>query len=520
MNLGKNWTTVLILLSVVVYVGFCAYLGNIGHKDYWMVRAFDADESVILKELVHMFDHRTFEPAFYWYGAFQQYIALLSLYCLEFFSKPEIKDAVFILRFENALAGGGVIALVFLMSKELSSPMAGVYSVAFLLFNSVFLIYGYNAKPELLQLFFITGSLFFGMKGISSDRWWFLAMGIMGGLAFITKFAGLFLLPMGVLAAFLSVHKRECCFRKKLREIVVKTSMVFIGFSIAVTFFSPYMLRDFDLVIERLAIQTQINKEGYLFFADDYLFQWFLIIFNSNFLGYSALLIYCTYLIDFIRAVLCRSTIPKDLDKEFFLFVWVFFYGLYTIFGVVVRAERYMLPILPVLVIFAGLKVNKIIESKKLGSMQKMIFAGVIFMLLLPNLFMINNLISISLVRENSPRIVAGEWVVKKLPADAKIASNLYTYVPPSFTKHLHSKYLSIQDVHQYQPEYIVSSREISQRFLDISRSKKFTLGEHEYMLRYTLYRGLREGSLRDYFLLKDFGEVQIYAKSKKIANL
>lgn len=514
MVLGRNQVlNVSILLLIALYIGFCGYLGDVANNDYWMVRAFDADESRVLEELISMFERRTFEPAYYLYGTLHEYIALISIYCLEVFRKPEIKDAVFILRFENAVAGGGIIWLVFLMAKEIGSFKAGIYSVAFLLLNSVFFAYGCNAKPELLQLLFITSALFFSIKGIDSNRWWFLAAGIMGGLAFITKFTGIFLFPMGVLATFLSIHKKESDPKGKLREIGIGTSMFFIGFMLAVAMFSPYMLRDFDVIIERLGVQTEINKRGFLFYDDGHWVQWFPIIFNASFLGYGLLLIYGSYTIDFIRGHLVSGLIRKDADKIFFLAVWVFFYGLYTIFGVVVRAERYILPVLPVLVLFAGIKVNEIVETKEFG-MGKVIFLGAVLLFLVPNLLAVNSFVSLRLAREDSPRIVAGRWMLENIPLDARVSSNLYTYVPPVFTKHLHSKYLNINEVNKYQPDYIVSSREITQRFLDKSRSKKYTAGEEEYLLSYSLYSGLNEGSLPGYRLLKDFGETQIYMKS------
>lgn len=124
MSLGKNLTVMAwILLLTTVYVGFCGYLGNIANKDYWMVRAFDADESMILRELILMYRNRTYEPTAdpvsYWYGTLHQSLSLSALYFLEVFIQPETRDAVFILRFVNALAGGGIVILIFLMAKEL-----------------------------------------------------------------------------------------------------------------------------------------------------------------------------------------------------------------------------------------------------------------------------------------------------------------------------------------------------------------------------------------------------------------
>lgn len=504
------WT----LLFFSVYIGSCGYLATIANSDYWMVRAFDADESGVLEDLIHLFRNRTFEPPNYIYGTLHEYIALLCLYVIEPFHKPDIGDAVYILRFENAIGGGGVIVFVILLSRELSSFRAGIYSVIFLLSNSAFLFHGYNAKPELLQLFLVTASLYSGVKGIrSGSRCWFLSMGMTAGLAFATKFVGAFLLPMGAVAALLSVNCKECSLLGKTKGVSARVLVALIGFILAIGIFSPYMIRDADIILERLSIQAQVNKSGFLFFAGDQRLQWFPVLFGPNFLGYGVLLTIFIGLVGAIKRSFHSRFKIKDASSELFLTAWVLFYGGYVFLNVNVVAERYMLPTLPVLTLFAGVTIDRISVSKEIGAALKGLIIGGVLILTLPNLSKARDVISEQLSREDSPRITAGIWMQENLPLGVRIASDLYTYVPPRFVRHYHSSYLSTQDILSYKPDCIVSSSEISSRFQDESLSERFAEGAAAYAAHHAFYKGLREGTLRGYRLIKDFGEVQIYAR-------
>jgi len=87
-----------------------------------------------------------------------------------------------------------------------------------------------------------------------------------------------------------------------------------------------------------------------------------------------------------------------------------------------------------------------------------------------------------------------------------------YSYVPPAFVEARLTFAGTIEDLEIFEPDLVVVSDEISQRYVNPTKASQFGAGEAKYIEHLQYYRSLRDGSL-GFTQMMNFGEVQVYAK-------
>ncbi len=475
--------------------------------DYWMVRAFDADESGVLADLMQMWRQGSFQPLNYIYGPLQHYLALILLYLISLFGiDTTVPVMMAVLRGINMAAGAGVLLIMCRITLVNGVGLIpGLVTIALLAFSPAFSSMAVNAKPELLQLFFITLSIYLLSKG---GTWNFLWAGAAAGAAFSAKFGGVLLLPLAFISIILECNSEPVgrCLTK-----IIRLSLVFaIGIAISLLLLFPTIIHDLNVIAARLQFQTVVNSKGFLFFASISPTAWFKLLVSNEVFGLWGV----PLLLIGIVTVFIATVNKKRKVSRIYIFsaVWAAGYIAYLASSVSVIASRYLLLSLPSLCILSGWGVAVI--SGYLTNRRLFMFRALVAASLLPGALATIDALSLLDTRDKSPRIQAGRKFIDMIPHDEVIASDLYTYVPPIFKNHVHRSYLDVQTVLTDRPKWIVSSREISDRFMDSSRENSFTDGSAAWRSYHEVYRGLRDGSilgLVSYKLEADFGEVRLY---------
>ncbi len=128
----------------------------------------------------------------------------------------------------------GILSLIysFLVIKKLTSPKIAFYSTVFIAFIPIFIDYSVLSYVDSMLVFFVVLSIYFLINGK------IVLSGIAAGLSVLTKYNGLFILP--VLAYIL--------YRKfgKNKRLFLKNSMIIVSLSLLIP--SPWLIRNWLLL--------------------------------------------------------------------------------------------------------------------------------------------------------------------------------------------------------------------------------------------------------------------------------
>jgi hypothetical protein len=285
------------------------------------------------------------------------------------------------------------------------------------------------------------------------------------------------------------------------------------GFFAAIAVTSPYMLRDAAYIVRRLAKASDVNREGFMFFAGSNFTEWLAILFNPSFLGGAGLIGLALVAVAFVR----RHDWPQLTTAERALFVihgaWATLFCLYLFVTVNVRLERYLLPMVPSFALITGFVCARTAGVLLRTTPAKILAAAAFLVILAPNVVMTAKMVDAHRHRTDTSRVKAGIWLQEHVPATAVIASDYLTYVPETFPRQLRQSFLTSRDVMLANPDFIVINKESVACFRDIGKAKTFTEGEGAYMLHYLLYHGLATGEFPGYARLREFDEVIVYGR-------
>jgi hypothetical protein len=513
-----------VLLVALVFAGLFAWLATLAIDNYWLVRAFDVDESGVLADLWQMLAKGSWKPLNYIYGSAHTYLTLILARLWGVVDKVDFSALCIAARLVNALALVG-IGLLFSLPRSLRlSPRWSLLLLTTLTFAGLNFSYALNSKPELLQAFFVVAALVAFRAHLSAQRLRRLVLaGALTGAAFATKYAGLLLLAFLTLCLCLSwlEQRRE---HLPLSALAKQLAALLGGALLGVALLGPYLLIDYRIVAQVLGIHSTIIGKGFLFLDGKQWYDWFNLLLSRD-------AFWWVLLIGLIPAAVlavvrlrrpaaggeCASRQPRLLPQLLFA-LWCLFYLTYLFVMVREKAPRYLIILLPFCyyLLFAGLsEFDRWLRRRGQGAMAAALYlvsAGVVLCVAVSGVSRSGESL---LARATAPRVQAGEWLAAQAESESIIASDLYTYVPPTFQRHLHKAYLTAYDVMRARPDYLVVSRTIMSRYLDASRAESYREGRDAFMRHYYLYARLDGDRFPGYRRLKDFDEVVIFGRSR-----
>ncbi len=308
--------------------------------------------------------------------------------------------------------------------------------------------------------------------------------------------------------------------RKKREFLVMATEYCMLGaaFLLAFAATSPYLLADLRVVKGLLAEARHVSY-GHAFAAEGSALEWLRIMGSGEALGFAVTALFgLTLLAGIVALVRTRRLV---WEPHVILWTWTLFYLSYLFIRVNYREPRYLLPIVPVVLILVSSQAVR--WRRRLPGAGRSIYGRVASVVLIISFGTVvaGGMSRARSFRENRVReavesreVAGGNWLAANYGPETRIAHDPYCYVPPTFEDVRRSWFWTISDRDRFGPELIVVHGQMSSRFSDPLKAMTFYHGASKYREIQSYYSALtnEEG----YSLVEDFGPVRIYARNLK----
>ena len=501
---------VLLTLSCL-YVMYCLPLLSEAADDIAMVGVFSLDESAAAQVVNKVFNGgMTTKPPFT-YGGLYYYCPLIVLHLLSLFGTVSEHVIIVVLRSMGMVFGLGCLGMVYCLGRLVFDRLTGLLAAALLLPLPVFLRWSVEAHPDLPQLFWILCSLYVCCRMTEAfrarDAW--LSAGF-AGLAFGTKYGGLFLLPViGLSIVFIAKRERGW-------PALVQAPFLWGWLGIPIAFGLAFAVTNPHAILDPMGLYAQVVQEnaimtfGHTIQSDQTGWAWFALIFDV--MGYLNGLV----LVGVVGVVLMRK-MDGVSTRQIILLLWGVILMLYLVVEVRVFYPRHLLPILPVLLLVASLAYKTIAEwcVHRVGGAQWLFLVPiVVFGSIQPAGTSWAMFGGKKGRAQESSELVAGSWVGEAFAEDTTILFDAYAYVPGKFKQSrviIPAHTFSI--VNHFEPDIIVLRDSQFNRFKDLSQADRSRVGRKTFYDIHYFYRFIKEGLIPDYELAKRFDGVAVYQR-------
>lgn len=319
-------------------------------------------------------------------------------------------------RFISLFFGMGTVLLVYLIGKRIYSKKVGLLSSLFLSFSFLHILYSKMIKPDIAMSFFIVLSFLFIYfiyeKGRLRD---YILASIFMGFSVATKYGGIVLIvPLFLAHLFNGLEKK-----RKLISIFFDKRIFLLGFFAALGFLIafPYALPKSSGLLAAIkgTLGWLTPLEG-----PRYMGAWsfYLTVSLNRGMG---LLLGLFSLAGIIYGMIYqrkRNILLLSFPLVFFLLVGGFSH----------QTDRYILYIIPFLVIFAAMFVDVIVSKMFFLRKKKSLiaFALMVIILIFPVMRVTRYLY---LLTQKGTLFQAKEWIEENIPEGSRIA--LESYCPP-----------------------------------------------------------------------------------------
>ncbi len=205
------------------------------------------------------------------------------------------------------------------------------------------------------------------------------------------------------------------------------------------------------------------------------------------------------------------------LDPEAILWLWVLGYTAFLSLRIGHYVPRYLLPVIPVLVVLAAKMIGEAVTWKPGYLRPSIASLGSAFVLALFLFASISAANSLWIYRraemtreENSVAVAAGTWLADEYPPETRILADRYSYVPVGFNDTHTTWGGTLELLESLRPGVVVVARKISDRYREQTQEVARWGSVAEIQARHEYYRSLRAGPT-EYELTRDFGEIQIF---------
>lgn len=427
--------------SVLFFILLMSFIIRVFGIDFGLPFFHHPDEEFIVVKALRLGLHKDLNPGFYIYGTLYLYFIffLYSVYFLigyllgifssvSAFGESFFKDpTVFFLigRVATVLIGTASVYMIYLIGKRLFNHRIGVISSFFLGFSFLHVRDSHYATVDVPMTFFLLLTIFFACRILKKEPNYksYILSGFAAGMAIATKLpAAMVILPL--LFAHWSQAEKKTLRAFLSRNLLVGAFAMVMGFLI----FSPYTIIDLsgsiksmkNIIFHRQIIfpGTEVYGLGYKY----YLFHALPIA-----LGFPLFLLSLFGLI-----------YGFGIHRKEELFLGIFPLGYYLFMGSSKYfPDRYIMPLLPFLILLAASLLKRITDLTKLGKDKRFLIL-LCFLLILPSAY--NAVKQDFRFSTTDTRIVAKNWIEENLLPKAKIFSE--TYGPPLNITHERAKEL------------------------------------------------------------------------------
>ena len=301
-------------------------------------------------------------------------------------------------------------------------------------------------------------------------------------------------------------------------DVIVSLILSVITFSVAAFLTSPL---SFENSIRGLAFHSALTSYGHAFAGSDNRLLWFNQLFSPQLFGR---LLFGLAVIDLAYTVysLVKSRLKKLTSPEFVLWLWVVLYLVFLLVQIKKRSGHYLLPIIPPLVILAARPVGLVVEcvQRRLPSPKAMLMSAFVVVAVVLGLVLSRSSVSVFRYRNSvanweadSVYVRAGRWLAERYPPSVRILSDAGSYIPPSFQDWRSTWEPTLWILDSVDPDVVVIVKRLSERFSDTDMADKYVSGSGSFMRIHEYYQAFEKDRVPGYELVRDFGDVRIYAR-------
>lgn len=529
---GKKNTQFEWVLLILLVVGYYSWLSvNTVYSasvDGRLLEVFDGDEFSHFDIVSKALTNHTLCVEWTVYGHFYFNIVLFPLFILQRFTPVSDQLLVLVLRYVSTLSSILTVIMTFGLAKRyFDSFVAWISSIFLMIVPYIFNYWSVTSHPDTLQMFTIVCGMFACCEYLLSKKnKWLIIAAFFAGMAFSTKYAGIFLMPIiwflcfGIFVEPIKKIKRDFLHLPSLLQAFWLVFITGVSFLIAFALASPCLVLDLKFFPGLIRV-VQVTSSGYLYQINHRRIEWFEVLSSTSLLGVLNSVLLAFALAWFIFKT--WKTKGEELQSpKGLLWVWVLFYFAVAFFSANVRENRYLLVIIPFIFILLADFLVSVLDYIGRKFSRKFVFhfmfgAIVVFgvLELWEGVLRQLELIETRQTRENNnPVIEAGKWLEVNYQPSSRILYDKYSYVPSKFTQVWGTYNMDATLVEDVKPRVIVINSSIRDIFRDSYMANSYVDGPERFMEIHDFYDALEAEQL-GYVLVADFGSVRIYQKER-----
>ncbi|MCZ6631885.1 MAG: glycosyltransferase family 39 protein [bacterium] len=493
--------------GILLYLGFTLPLIPVAAQDARMVGVFSLDEFKAVNMVHTLYVSSSWEPKSYSYGGLFYYLPLLLLKIWALVGTVNEHLIVILMRSLCTLAGIGCLWLSFRLGKLLAGETAGVITLFLLLVTPTFLRWSVEIHPDLPQLFWMLASLWSCIKLVQTFHLRHVVLAaLFAGLAFGTKYGGLFLTPI---LAFTVIHTPTD--RPTRVRALGWIALVFLATALVT---NPYAVLDFETFKADILFERDHLASGHMFQVERAGLSWLLDL--GHLVGLLNGLIGVGYGVWIGLQFWKHGKRPTPEHRV--MLAWVALYMLYLILNANLRAPRHLLPIAPIVMVFVGSAYREIaglIQTHR--NIQPVVILVLIF--LVGSVGRGTAALDLFDTKKNRaqarPEIAAGQWMSTAFPPETTILFDGYAYVPTQFQNALpiaHGQNYPV--VNHLEPDILVVRENTARQFQDLEQANQSRIGKDLFLDTHYFYQYLKAGHIPTYRQVKNFGGVTLYQRT------
>jgi hypothetical protein len=476
-----------------------------GIENVRLMQIFSTDEANAVERVLVNLKHDDLDPReFYNYGYFYYTVCFYMIRLLASFGfKADAMLVAIVLRLISWLSYilvGIVIYKTFTLHFK-GRKEFGLILVLLLLSLPGFGFWSRFVHPDMLQVLLILLAV---LVAFSAHKAMYVIMAsAIGGMAFGTKYSGIFVLPFLFLPYFFGSFITSPQNKKswlKVISVCILAVLIFLAVWIVT---NPYVLKNFDQFQWDFSYEKKHVATGHGRIEPKNPFLWFAVLWNlfgpaiSIVVGVGVLTLLVTLII----------TIKRDKIKKFLsdpgnrnlltIILYIITSFVYLMLEVRMRAPRYLFHVLPFILLIAIYSFQKISTLFKSPLIKDIIIIGLFVCTLIPTLQSISKA-SIPTWKYKDKYIKAGNFLAENEPGDLKVLAATYSYVPPKFKHVIFRFWIDEEKIINYNPDIVILNAKTSRRwswkrrgtsFRDLDLIKgKYTNAEHYYRFHKKLF--------------------------------
>ncbi|MDA0710973.1 MAG: glycosyltransferase family 39 protein [bacterium] len=514
----KRWmagTPDLVFMGILTlpYMAFVALLVQVGANDIRMTNVFSIDESDIVAHIWNLYlTHFGTPPSFKYGGAFYM-VPVATLHAWSLFFDVSEKTAIISVRMMCGLAGVGCLWMTYLLGKSLHNGVVGVLAAFLLGANSTFLRWSVESHPDLPQLFFLLLSLYFLCRYVSRPKGHLLVLASLGaGMALAIKYAGIFMIPVAILAIYASFGPLTFSARITSARFWTHCALLVCVFFAIFLAMNPSVLTHLTEFRDSIQGEKKIMAFGHR--LRDVTGSWVWLQMLVSQVGTAHALIALGG--GFLWLLRYRKRISAD---HVMMLAWAGVFLFYLMAESSLIRPRHLLPILPVVLLYVGAGYELLWRAllKHLSIHRKLDFVllGLVLVLNGSQICLSADMIDTRWRREsNRVEIEAGRWLAETYPANTRILFDAYAYVPRKFQFVFRSIGMDYLEVNHFEPDLLVVRDAIASDYSNLEEAKSARMGELQFSDRHYFYEFLKAGKMNTYRLKRGFGSLAIYERT------